>query len=129
MDINLEKIDQIRQRTGVSYKEAKEALERANGDVVEALIDLEEGHPKWYEKLQVEGSELVDRVRQLVREGNVSRVVVKKDDRVLLELPVTVGAIGALLLPQLAVLGVIAAVVGACTIEVERQKPGPRGPI
>lgn len=124
MDITLEKIDQIRQRTGVSYKEAKEALERAGGDVVEALIYLE-GRPKWYEKLQVEGNELVERVRQLVREGNVSRVVVKKDDRVLLELPVTVGAIGALLLPQLAVLGVIAAVVGACTIEVERQKPGP----
>ena len=122
----LEKIDLIRERTGVSYARAKEALDAAGGDVVGALIELEKADKVRRERFQVSGSELVDRVRQLIHEGTVRRIVVKTDDRTIFEIPVAVGAIGALLLPTLAALGVVAAMVTQASIIVERRDDGPR---
>ncbi len=118
----LEKIDEIRNRTGVTYREAREALDGADGDLVEALIFLEEKFEgrRWAERIQVSGNELVEKVRELIHEGNVRRVKVRHNDKTLLEFPVTVGALGALLLPTLAALGAIAAMVTECTIVVER---------
>ena len=124
---DLKKIDEIRNRTGVSYRSAKDALEKCDGDLVEALIYLEElqDEPEWAERIQVEGHELVRRVKQLIHEGNVRRVIVRQGDKTLLEIPVTVGALGALFLPTLAALGTIAAMVTECTIVVERRaEPG-----
>ncbi len=123
---NLEKIDLIRERTGVSYRTAREVLERADGNVVDALILLEERNRSWQERITVQGHELVERVKELIHEGNVTRVRVKQGDRVLLEIPVTLGAIGALLMPTVAALGVIAAMVTRTTIEVERREDGGR---
>lgn len=124
MVTELEKVDIIRERTGVSYRTAKDALDKAGGDVVEALVSLEDsGRARtWRETFQVQGSELVERVRQLVHEGNVNRILVLQDGRTLLEVPVTVGAIGAVFLPTLAALGVVAALVTRCTILVERRQ-------
>mgnify|MGYP005840282733 CR=1 FL=1 len=123
---NLEKIDLIRERTGVSYRTAREVLERADGNVVDALILLEERNRSWQERITVQGHELVERVKELIHEGNVTRVRVKQGERVLLEIPVTLGAIGALLMPTVAALGVIAAMVTRTTIEVERREDGGR---
>lgn len=124
----LEKIDILRERAGVSYRRAKEVLDQCGGDVVEALIRLEEESKRntWQERIQVQGTELVDRVRQLIHEGNVRRIVIRdQDGQTLVELPVTVGAVGALLAPMLAVVGVIAALVTRATIVVERRNdPG-----
>ena len=119
---DLKKIDEIRNRTGVTYREAREALEKADGDLVEALITLEENLEgrRWAERIQVSGNELVEKVRELIHEGNVRRVKVRHNDKTLLEFPVTVGALGALFLPTLAALGAIAAMVTECTIVVER---------
>jgi len=127
VDDRLEKIDLIRQRIDVSYREAAEALDKAGGDVVEALITLEGRDRPWRERFNVQGQELVEKVKELIHEGNVSRVRIKHGDRVLLEIPVTVGVVGALLLPTLAALGVIAAMVTRCTIEVERRRPSEEG--
>ncbi len=127
---NLEKIDEIRNRTGVSYRLAKDALEKCDGDLVEALIYLEElqDEPDWAERIHVEGHELVRRVKQLIHEGNVRRVIVRQGDKTLLEIPVTVGTLGALFLPTLAALGTIAAMVAECTIVVERRAEPGRAP-
>jgi DNA-binding Lrp family transcriptional regulator len=124
MDITLEKIDVIRERTGVTYKQAKEALDRNNGDVVEAIIELEEGtkakQGKWTETVNVAGSEVIDRIKELVKQGNVTKVRIKKDDSVILDIPVTAGAIGTLLAPQLAAIGAVVAVLSKATLEIER---------
>lgn len=130
MGITLEKIDAIRERTGVSYKEAKEALEKCNGDVVEALIYLEEDKDKdkergkWTETVTVAGSEVVDSIKELIKQGNITKIRVKKDDKVIMDLPVTAGAIGTLLAPQLAAIGTVVALISKCTIEVERPEKG-----
>ncbi|SCM80256.1 conserved hypothetical protein [uncultured Sporomusa sp.] len=126
MDITLEKIDLIRERTSVSYREAKEALERNQGNVIDTLIELEgltKTDGKWTEEFSVRSTEVIDKVKELIREGNVNKIRVKHEGRVLAEIPVALGAIGAVVLPQLAALGVLVAVFKRCTIEVVRQEP------
>jgi uncharacterized membrane protein YvbJ len=74
------------------------------------------------EEYNVSGNDVVDRVRELLHEGNVTRVIVKDEaDKTLLEIPATVGVIGVVVAPWLAALGVIAALVTNCRIVVERR--------
>ncbi len=71
----------------------------------------------------VTGKNLVERVQELLHEGNVTRVIVKDDKgKALLEIPATVGVVGAVLAPWLVALGVIAALVTNCRIVVERRE-------
>jgi len=121
-EITLEKIDIIRDRTGVSYREAKEALERSQGNVLEALIELDEKpDTNWTEEFSVRSGDVIDKVKGLIYEGNVNKISVKSEGRTLVEIPVTFGAIGAMILPHLAVLGVLVAMFKRCTIEVVRN--------
>ena len=74
-----------------------------------------------WETFKVKGDELLKRVKEIVREGNARRVVVKQGARTVIEFPVTVGVVGALAAPALAALGALAALLTECTIEVERE--------
>lgn len=74
------------------------------------------------EEFKVNGEELLAKVKQLINEGNVRRIIIKnKEDKNLVELPLTVGVVGAVLAPVLAAVGAIAALVTECTIVVERD--------
>ena len=73
-----------------------------------------------YEELQVMGEQLLTRVRELLHEGNVRRIIIKQEDHTILEVPLTVGLVGVLALPQLAAIGAIAALLNQCSIEVVR---------
>jgi hypothetical protein len=76
------------------------------------------------ERLEVASDELVQTVKDLIREGNVRRITVKNaEGRVLMDLPLTAGIVGVLLLPVWATLGAIAALAGGFKIEVERTPP------
>jgi hypothetical protein len=80
-----------------------------------------QGDPNW-ETFRVSGDRLVETVKRIVREGNARRIVIRNDeDRVLLEFPLTAGVVGAALLPMWAAIGAVAALVGNCSIEVERK--------
>ena len=75
------------------------------------------------EEFSVSASNLVDRVKELLHEGNVTRIIVKDEKgKQLLEIPATVGVIGTVLAPWLTALGVIAALVTNCRIVVERRE-------
>ncbi len=75
------------------------------------------------EEFSVSASNLVDRVKELLHEGNVTRIIVKDEKgKPLLEIPATVGVIGTVLAPWLTALGVIAALVTNCRIVVERRE-------
>lgn len=74
------------------------------------------------EEFKVSGSGLLDKVKDLIKEGNVRRVIIKNEEgQTLVEFPVTVGVVGALLAPVLAAVGAIAALVANCTVVVERR--------
>lgn len=76
------------------------------------------------EKFTVSGSQLIDKIKQLIHEGNIRRVRVLHEGRPLLEIPLSIGApaaaVGILVAPVLAALGAFAALVTECTIEVEK---------
>jgi hypothetical protein len=120
---NIEKVDMVRERMNVSYEEAKQALEVTNWDVVEALIKIERDEKARKEEIFVRGSELVEKIKELIRKGNINRLRVKQDKDVLIEIPLTAGVVGALLVPQLAVIGAVAALVSKCTVEIEKIEP------
>lgn len=73
------------------------------------------------EEHKVAGDRLVERIKELVRQGNIRRVIVKNDDgKTLMEIPLTIGVVGAVLLPVWVALGAIAALAAQYTIEVEK---------
>jgi hypothetical protein len=75
------------------------------------------------EEFTVSSDNLIERVKELLHEGNVTRIIIKDEKgRVLLEIPATVGVIGAIIAPWLAALGVIAALATNCRIVVERKE-------
>ena len=126
MNSDLEKIDLIRARMGVSYKEAKDALEAAGGDVVLALINLEEKGRNLGERVQARGNELFGQIRGLFSKGQDYRIKIKKGERVVYEVPASVGAMGvlaALASSEIAVLGALGtmtAMANKYTLEIER---------
>jgi hypothetical protein len=74
------------------------------------------------EEFRVDGEELLKKVKQLIRQGNVRRIIIKnKDGKTIIEIPLTVGVVGTVLAPPLAAVGAVAALVTECTIAVERE--------
>jgi len=81
-----------------------------------------------WEELKVTADQLVATVKKLVHEGNVRRIILKTESgETFLEIPLTVGVVGAMLLPLWAALGAVAALVSGMTIVVERVEPAEQG--
>jgi hypothetical protein len=75
------------------------------------------------ETFKVKGEQLLTKVKELIKEGNVRRIIINdKDGKTLVELPLTIGVIGAVVAPILAAVGGIAALVTECSITVQREK-------
>jgi hypothetical protein len=77
----------------------------------------------WWETIKVEGGELLEKVKSLIREGNVRRIVIRQGDRSVAEFPLTVGVVGTVAAPILAAVGALAALLTNCTIAVQRAAP------
>jgi hypothetical protein len=91
-----------------------------------AHVILAMGFESIVEEVHVLGRDLVDKVRELIHEGNVQRIVVKDEHgNTFVEIPVTVAAVGAILAPLLAAVGAISALVAKFTIVVVRSEPKP----
>lgn len=128
MTSDLEKIDLIRARLGVSYKEAKDALDLAGGDVVQALINLEDKNRNWNEKFHGKSNEVMSQFKTIIEKGQKTKVKIKKDDNTVVEFPATLGALGVLgamaSTPILIVgaLGTIAGLANNYRLEFEDEK-------
>ena len=78
---------------------------------------------KTYEEFSIKGEDLISKVKQLIAEGNVRRMIIKdKTNKTIIEIPLTIGLVGIVLAPVLAAVGAIAALVTECTILVERTE-------
>ena len=77
------------------------------------------------QEFTISGDEVVAKVKELIHEGNIRRLIIKNEDgRTMLEVPLTLGLVGAAFLPVLAAIGAAAAIATRCTIVVERDEPG-----
>ncbi|MBE6039776.1 MAG: DUF4342 domain-containing protein [Clostridiales bacterium] len=125
MEITLEKIELVKDRTGCTYAEAKEALEAAEGSVVDAIIATEEQMNKEHDKVDGESlkdSPIFQKMKEIVEKGNVSRIIVSKGEKTIVNFPVTAGVIGAVLVPWGAILGIVAAMGTQCSIDFVDDK-------
>ncbi len=94
MDITLEMVDQVRERTGVSYEEARAALENANGDVVNAIISIEKSERSGF---GASASDVIEKIKAAVQKGNVNRIRVLRGEEELVNIPVNAGIAGGVL--------------------------------
>jgi GTPase len=78
------------------------------------------GKTRW-ESFKAEGANVIDRLNNLIREGNVRRVIVEHKGKTVAEFPLTVGVVGAVIAPVAALVGVLVAILQDCTIKVERE--------
>lgn len=133
-NVTLEKVDMIRERTGISYEKAKEALEICEGDVLEALIYIEktqgiaDKEEKTFDddtnKTSMSIEELKAWIKHTIEKGNVTRIKVKKDDSELIDIPVSAGiaaGVVAIIIPPILAGGVIAAIATQITIEITKE--------
>jgi hypothetical protein len=75
-----------------------------------------------FEQFEIKGEQLLSKVKELIEEGNVRRIIIKdKTGKELVTFPLTIGVVGAVLAPVLAAVGALAALVTECTITVERE--------
>ena len=120
MEITLEKIELVKDRTGVTYAEAKEALEEAEGSVVDAIIAIEEtiNAGQKGRGFGKKGEALFESIKELIKKGNVAKIQVKRDGETVLNVPVNAGIVGVVIAPLASVVGVVAAFGFKCTIEV-----------
>jgi hypothetical protein len=76
------------------------------------------------ETFHVRGENLLEKVKELIREGNVRRIIIKdKAGKTIIEIPVTIGVVGAVFAPALVAVGAIAALVTECSITVVKEEP------
>jgi hypothetical protein len=129
-DPMLEKVDILRKRFGISYRDAYDLLERNEGNVVRACIELENknGEPanagvigKLEEWMQVMGGDLVEKIQEIVRTGQASSIRVMRDGCTVLKIPAAVGVVGALIFPYLTVAGAALAVAARYEIVIDKR--------
>jgi len=135
-NVTLEKVDIVRERTGVSYEKAKQALEVCEGDILNALIYIEKTKGISSEdnndsaksdeanKIPVSLEELINWFKQMIEKGNVTRIKIKKDDTELIDIPVNAGiaaGVVAIIIPPILAAGVIAAIATQITIEITKE--------
>ena len=113
---------QVRDTAGQARDKAQDTYNLAKGQFDQA----KEGSRKYREEIEVEGRQLIDRVKELVQEGNVRRLIIKDENgKYLIEIPLTVGVVAGSILalgaPVMAALGALAALVAHVKIEVQRE--------
>lgn len=77
-----------------------------------------------WETIRLQGSEILEKLKQIIHEGNARRVVIKQGEHIIAEFPLSAGVVGTLVAPVLAAVGAVVALLKDCSIEVERAVPG-----
>jgi hypothetical protein len=76
----------------------------------------------YWQSIKAEGESLIERLKALIHEGNVRRVVVQQQGRTVAEFPLTAGVVGVVLAPVLAAIGALVALLKDCSIQIEREE-------
>ncbi|RKD29016.1 DUF4342 domain-containing protein [Thermohalobacter berrensis] len=119
MSINLEQIDLIRERAKVSYNEAKEALEKCNNDVVEALVYLENKN-KIKDKKE-DRKKFFNKVKKVIDKGNKMKFTIKKEGKNIIKLPLTIAILITIFATPFVIAGLIIALLTKHSISFEKE--------
>ena len=142
-EITIEKIDAVIQRVPVAtYAQAKQALIDNNGDVIESIIALESTNnnlnnniskktkqaKKAVEDMLSKDSEDLkakkEQAKELLKRSSVIRVIIDRNNKIIMNIPLTVGVVGVALLPIYTLVGLSAAVIGKCRIKIQNEDDG-----
>ena len=132
--ITIEDLDAVFERIpSASYEDAKMALTECNGDVVEAIILLEQkkntskvkqAKKTMEDAFSKDGEEVKQQLKDLIKKSSVIRIIVDKNDKVIMNIPLTIGVIGLALGPLVTLVGLSAAVLGKYRIKVQNEDDG-----
>lgn len=130
METELEKLDLLRQRFNLSYKEAKEALDLAGGDLIQALIQLEDNYKTqgWSEKFEGKSKAMAGQLKAVWNKSKKTKIRLKKGDKTIVEIPAPVGALGilgVLASTELAIIGFLGAATAMAkkySLEVDKKQ-------
>ena len=122
MEIKLEAVEKVMELAGVDYYTAKEALVNAEGDIDKALESLASSNTSG---VGDEIKDMIDKLKAKVKEGNVDRIQIRKDDEIILKVPVNVGIIGGIIgaaaAPWALIAGTVAAFGFGCKLEIVKK--------
>lgn len=122
--ITIEMVDQVMERLPyITYKEAKEALIKTEGDVLEAIILIENSEREsafdgFEKKFTVETEKIREQLGDLLRQATFVRVVVEKDSKVMLNIPLGIGVVGVAVMPIVTLLGLSAAMLSKYSVKI-----------
>ena len=121
--ITLEMVDEVRNRTGVDYKTAKEALEQCDGDVLESLIFIENERPHDGKKSEFtnKSNEIIETLKDLINKGVITRIIVEHQERIVMDIPVIAGGIAALVFVPATVAAIITALATGCILKIVKE--------
>lgn len=123
-DITLEKIDIIRERAGVTYAKAKEILEINEGNIVDSMIYIESNSEDKEKRIYSTLDELTKWLKGIINKGNINRIRIKKQDKVLVDVPVNAsiaaGVIATVWQPLIAI-GLATATLTTVTVEITKE--------
>lgn len=120
MTATLEQIEMLRARANVSYQEAKEALEQCNCDLVEALIYLEKQNKVHQTKTEDKANGFGATLKKIFRTCNETALIISKNERNILDLPMTVVIIATIIVPPLVIIALLVALFTGHRIRLER---------
>ena len=142
-EITIEKIDAVIQRVpSATYAEAKQALIDHNGDVIESIIALESNKTTiesnlskktkqakkavedMFSKDSEDFKEMKEQAKELLKRSSVIRVIIDRNNKVIMNIPLTVGVVGVALLPIYTLVGLSAADIGKCRIKIQNEDDG-----
>ena len=121
MQITLEQIDLLKKRANVGYREAKEALEKCNGDIVEALAYLEEENRIKPEGMNIKNSSFFTSIKNFISKLNKIKVIITKNDKTVLDIPSTIAIILTIVATPFVIASLIIAVVLGCKIKFRKD--------
>ena len=131
--ITIEAIDQVMERVpGATYAEVREALIKSDGDVIDAIILLQENstekenkNKKTFEEVFGKDSDKIkEEITELLRKSNVIRIVIEKNGKIIMNIPITVGVVGVVFAPILTLIGISASVLAKYRIKIENEDEG-----
>ncbi|MBU3074525.1 DUF4342 domain-containing protein [Clostridium estertheticum] len=121
MSIDLEQIDELRKRANVSYEDAKNALEQNEGNLIKSLIYLEKQNKIKPDEKPCNDNTFFKNVKSLIKKGNETKLIIKKNDNVVLNICVTLAVIIAISAAPIVIVGLILAVITNHKIRIVKK--------